>query len=214
MTGGHFITGVIHGAQAQEEDLCRSSSLAPVLFSDRIRELYYEPNVKLYEDKSKSLLERYSDNVLYSCGICVFRDDMTYEFLDTPYQVDVITCAAPVDEQFMRTKKAALGKLNMYAVQKENETSFPDAEAFVAAHELRAKRSFVGALDHGAKILVLGAIGCGAFYNNHCLVGRAWGNVIRKYGGLFDKIYYAVYDPDARMEVFVNTLLDVCKGEL
>ena len=53
---------------------------------------------------------------------------------------------------------------------------------------------------------MLGAIGCGAFCNNHILVASAWGDVIKEYGGLFDKIYYAVYDPAGKMESFVKQM--------
>ena len=196
--------GVKRGAQAQEEDLCRCSTLAPVLYSDRSKDFYYERNEKEYSDTSKDLLERYSDRVLYSPGIIVIRNDRSYDFLGSPFSVDIITCAAPVDELFIRSHH--YGELNTGDLYKPEITGFADKNAFIDSHRTRAKRTLVSALDHGADILVLGAIGCGAFCNNHLLVASAWGDVIKEYGGLFDKIYYAVYDPDGKMDSFVKQM--------
>ena len=196
--------GVVHGAQAQEEDLCRCSTLAPVLFSDWLRKWYYERNVQRYSNKNAALLERYPESVLYSPEIIVFRNDRSYEFLEKPFPVDIITCAAPIDEAFIESHP--YGDVNNGRLSDPVVSSFNDNEAFCVSHRNRARTTLRSAFENGVDILVLGAIGCGAFWNSHELVAKAWGDVIKEYGGFFQGIYYAVYDPDGRMGRFVEKI--------
>ena len=82
--------GVLEGASAQEETLCRCSNLYPALMSDKALREYYEPH-RAREDYDAT------DRVIYTPGITVFRDDRDYHYLAEPFKTDVITCAAPVN---------------------------------------------------------------------------------------------------------------------
>ncbi len=75
--GGKFIDGSI----AQEECLCRESTLYNVLSSDKLRG-YYESNCM---NKNKAL---YLNRAIYTPNVLFVRDDKEYK-------CDVLTCAAP-----------------------------------------------------------------------------------------------------------------------
>ena len=83
--------GVIIGARAQEEDLCRVSTLYLVLAT--------KENVKRYYGRhSKNFTAYGTSDILYSPDIFVFRfsdDEYTFRTPDEFLNVDVITCAAP-----------------------------------------------------------------------------------------------------------------------
>ena len=83
--------GVLSGSGAQEESLCRCSTLYPCLIQDRMWKAYYGRNIA-YGDNL------HSDTVIYSPGIIVCKTDESYpERMDEKdwIPVDVITCAAP-----------------------------------------------------------------------------------------------------------------------
>jgi hypothetical protein len=71
------------GAQAQEESIARASALHACLES--VPEFYFHR-------QQRDL--RYSDCVIYSPAVPVFRDD-TGSLLEEPYPVSFLTCAAP-----------------------------------------------------------------------------------------------------------------------
>lgn len=71
--------GFIKGAVAQEEDLCRCSTLYPVLASQQ----------QYYDDNKKSLNDGlYTETALYSEDILFMSDE-------GPVKCDIITCASP-----------------------------------------------------------------------------------------------------------------------
>jgi len=95
--GGGFLTG----ARAQEEYLCRSSSLYLAL-----KDL---PMYGFHRAKGDHL---YSDAMIYSPDVPVFRDD-EHALLPSPYQASFITSAAPLarllrDEDFEKPARAPL----------------------------------------------------------------------------------------------------------
>ena len=59
--------GVTRGAKAQEESLCRSSNLYPCLISKSVTKKYYEYN------KAKDRF--FSDRIIYSPSVVIFKDD-------------------------------------------------------------------------------------------------------------------------------------------
>ena len=63
--------GVINGSRAQEESLCRCSTLYPTLDQQRFWNDYY-----LYHRELGDI--RYTDACIYSPGIVVFKDDGFY----------------------------------------------------------------------------------------------------------------------------------------
>jgi uncharacterized protein (TIGR02452 family) len=85
---------------------------------------------------------RYSDRVIYSPAVPVFRDDHG-RLLEEPYPVAFLTAAAPNAGAVMRQQRAA--------------ATIPDVLAS------RARRVLDVAAANGHRRLVLGAWGCGVF---------------------------------------------------
>lgn len=95
--GGGFLTG----ASAQEESLCRASTLYASIGSEKAAEMYR------YNNEIKSPVD--SDYLLISPNVTVFREE-DGALLDTPYQVAVATVAAP--NRNGRAGNVPLPKLN------------------------------------------------------------------------------------------------------
>lgn len=79
--------GVTRGSKAQEEDLCRKSSLFASLTSE-LAKPYYAYNLSIRDPKA-------SDTMLVNPKVAIFRDD-DYSFLNEPVHVAVLTSAAPI----------------------------------------------------------------------------------------------------------------------
>ena len=62
----------------------------------------------------------------------------------------------------------------------------------------RGRRIIESAVKNGAKILVLGAFGCGAFQNDPCIVAKAYKELMIWYAHYFEQIEFAVYCTDAK----------------
>ena len=79
--------GVRFGARAQEEDLCRKSTLYASL-SSADAELYYTGHAEHYSPLA-------SHAILLSPHVAIFRDDDN-RLLNKPVMAAVLTCAAPI----------------------------------------------------------------------------------------------------------------------
>lgn len=160
--------GVQNGAMAQEECLCRSSNLYPCLCDKSVFNEFY-----LYHRNLRSFF--YSDRLIYTKGVTVFKDDCEVPQLmpeNEWFQVDVITCSAPYIARRKYTNKTVLKEL----------------------FKSRIKNILEAALDSGAEVLVLGAFGCGAFKNPPEIVAKAFHEVIDEnaYQAKFKKIVFAI----------------------
>ncbi|MEV4641420.1 TIGR02452 family protein [Actinoplanes sp. NPDC049548] len=155
--GGGFRTG----AQAQEESIARASALFRCL--NAVPEFY-----AVHRAASDNL---YSDRVIHSPGVPVFRDDDGH-LLDTAYRVSFLTAAAP----------------NRGAVPRGRAGQ---VEAILAR---RARRVLAVAAVHGHRRLVLGAWGCGVFRNDPAMVADAFAGALRDSAGWFDEVVFAVMD--------------------
>ncbi len=146
--------GVLHGAMAQEECLCRSSNLYFALTLPYLLRNYYKHNARTIGDLG-------TDSVIYSPGVTVFKsDDPVPMPIPVPFQVDVLTCAAPyVDPD--RRKPIPREKLG---------------EALTG----RIRNILEVASAHEVEFLVLGAFGCGAFNNPPELVARVFRALLRE----------------------------------
>lgn len=82
--------GVRFGAKAQEEDLCRKSTLYASLTSDDAKP-YYEAHAAKYSPLA-------SHAMLLSPNVAVFRGSKS-ELLERPLLLSVLTCAAPIAHQ-------------------------------------------------------------------------------------------------------------------
>lgn len=166
--------GVKKGARAQEEDLCRMSTLYVSLSGEKAAS-FYKHN-RMVDDSKGSTSMIFSDNVE------VFKDE-TYDYLPAPVRVSVLTCAAPV----YRTHNVANPFLYE---QKHYQTVYQ-----------RIVSMIVCCANFGYENLVLGAWGCGVFGNDaekmaklfdRALNGEVKGGHPLRYS--FDNIYFAVLD--------------------
>ena len=165
--------GVLHGSYAQEESLCRCSSLYPSLRTDEATEGFYNYHRGNCGWKA-------SDTCIYSPDVVIVRDDSDLicprlrpeEFV----KVDVVTCAAP--HVFWNVRQTV-----------------SDDELF-AIHVKRAKNILRVAAHNGVDIFVGGAFGCGAFHNPPEVVAGAWHEAMKVYGEKFDLIDFVIYVSD------------------
>ncbi|MER7005134.1 TIGR02452 family protein [Dactylosporangium sp. NPDC000555] len=155
--------GFLGGAQAQEESLARASALYAC---QRTASAFYD-----FHRGQRDL--RYSDRVIYSPGVPVFRDDKG-RLLDSPYRTSFLTAAAPNLGAILRGQPA-------------------DAGEVPAVLRARAARVLRVAAAHGHRTLVLGAWGCGVFRNAPAEVARAFAVALREVP-CFDRVVFAVYD--------------------
>lgn len=155
--------GFLNGAQAQEESIARGSALYHCLLAARP---FYD-----HHRQSTSLL--YTDRVIYSPAVPVFRDARD-ELLAAPYPVTFLTCAAP----------------NLSAIRTNQPSS---ADEVPAVLHRRATRVLRVAAAHGHRRLVLGAWGCGVFGNDPSVVAGAFAAALQSVPH-FDEIVFAVLD--------------------
>ena len=172
--------GVTNGSSAQEECLCRTSTLYPLLNRRTLRNSFYKHHCDLNTPKA-------SDSLIYTEGVVIIKTDE-----DLPKRmpkedwvtVDVITIAAPD----LRDKS------NMYAMETDNGAYMNDAELF-GYHVKRAIHMLTCVAAKGADLLVLGAFGCGAFQNNPEVVARAYKTALQVFPKVFQRVEFAVYCP-------------------
>ena len=185
--------GVVWGASAQEECLCRTSTLYPLLYRKTLKKLYYDYHEKRNTSKA-------SDTLIYTEGVIICKTDTDFPERmpkEDWVTVDVITVAAPDLRE----------KSNKYAELVGNGTYMNNAELF-GYHVKRAIHVLTCAAASGADTLVLGAFGCGAFENDPEVVARAFKTAIEEFPKVFKKIEFAVYTtPGGRnYEVFKRVL--------
>ena len=163
--------GFLGGARAQEEDLARASALYPCLL--RASDFY------AFHRDQRDL--RYSDRVIYSPAVPVFRDDKG-RLLEEPYPVTFLTAAAP----------------NRGAIARNQPADERDVPAVL---ERRATRVLRVAAAHGHRTLVLGAWGCGVFRNDPAVVAGAFASALRAVGQ-FDRVIFAIRDDRSGTPVY------------
>lgn len=163
--------GYLNGAQAQEESLCRGSALHATLL--RVPEYY------AHHRAERSAF--YSDRVIHSPGVPVFRDDRG-RLLDTPYTVGFLTSPAP----------------NAGVIRSREPELVPRIPAALAS---RAERVLEVAAVRGYRRLVLGAWGCGVFMNDPAEVAGAFRALLTdggRFAGHFEQVVFGVPDRDPR----------------
>lgn len=161
--GGGYLTG----ATAQEEDLCRCSSLQRCLLR---ADDYYAAH-RAHRDPS------YSHRVIYSPDVPVFRDD-DYRLLPAAYPVTFLSCPAPNTGRIARDAPELLAATSRVLTARS---------AMILAVAAR----------HRVGSLVLGAWGCGVFRNAPAEVAAAFRAHLAgggQFAGYFNHIVFAVYD--------------------
>ncbi len=189
--------GVTNGSSAQEESLCRCSTLYPCLDTKRLYNEFYQ----LHRNKQDV---RYSDRCIYTPDITVIKSDTAFP-KPLPeehwFTVDVLTCAAPNLRErpynFMNPGNAVPIKVS-------------EDELF-KIHKKRALHLLTIAAANGVEILITGAFGCGAFKNDPAVTARAYKEAVSEFKGYFKYICFAVYCPPENTEnydIFSKILLD------
>ncbi len=178
--------GVLRGADAQEEYLCRASNLYRCLTGHNAAP-YYEDNERRRNYRHDPRIFLASDKIVYSPGVTVFRkdtgyvpyDDMrnigatTQEYTDNWFSVDVLTCAAPI----------------LF----EEKTTLPEG-LIRGVFCKRIRNIFEAAMDNDIEVLVLGAFGCGSFHNPPQTVAEAFSEVLSedRYKNAFSDVVFSV----------------------
>lgn len=160
--------GFLGGSQAQEESLARASALYATLI--RKGEIYYATN-----RKCGTCL--YTDHMIYSPNVPVFRDDQD-ELLEDYWECSFVTAPA----------------VN-YGALKEHEKA--ETETI-----MRRRIDYVLALAavKGYRKLILGAWGCGVFRNDPALIAQLFKEALRPkspFSEQFEHICFAVLDSTA-----------------
>ena len=171
-SGTHRGGGFLTGSHALEESLCRCSTLYASLIAQAANK-YYEYNRSLHSPL-------YSDYMLLSPNVCVFRD-ARLNLLAEPYNVAVATVPAP----------------NLRSIKVEKNDL-----VHLMLQRIRYFLSMVAA--KGYKNLVLGAWGCGAFRHNPYDVAGYFHKVLidEGFAGLFDNIVFAVVKSNENLLAF------------
>ena len=170
--------GFLRGGRAQEESLCRATTLYPALESATT---FYDRNRAWPDDF-------YADAILYSPDIVVMRDSYGALMTDGPV-VGVITAPAP-------NRRAAEGK-----------GAAPRAHTADAALRKRAAMILRAAIRFERKALVLGAWGCGVFGNPPDAVAGIFAELLSgEFANAFERVHFAVPDAgsDQNFEAFAR----------
>lgn len=170
----------MHGSSAQEEAICRCSTLYPCLNADVMWDGFYMQHRALDNPL-------YNDDCIFTPNVIVFKSDTDFpeELQESEWwNVDVITCAAP------NLRHTPSNMMNPCAGRKKADISYENLRELLTR---RIQRIFHVAVSSGAEVLILGAFGCGAFKNPPKLVAEVFAEFTEKYRKCFDTIEYAVY---------------------
>ena len=187
--------GVTCGTTAQEESMCRISTLYASISDKETVGAFYERHWQMIHDDDMGRENR--DDCIFTPEIKVIRED-TFECDMLPesewYSVDVITCAAP-DLRYAENGR----------------TYQPSTIELIQVFENRWRRILSVAAQHDADVLILGAFGCGAFHNPPEVVVQAFNNVYDEFKYDFETIEFAVYgrNPAAPNYVAFRNIMNI-----
>lgn len=159
--------GFLKGSQAQEESLARASGLYACI----------NPLQGMYETNRSHPSCLYTDHMIYSPDVPVFRDDADV-LLEQPYNVTFLTAPA----------------VNAGAVRTNEPHNVARIEPMMRA---RIEKVLSLAVVHGHEVLVLGAWGCGVFANDPDAVAGWFAEQLTGEGlfrGAFRHVSFAVLD--------------------
>ncbi len=168
--------GVRGGSFAQEESICRCTTLYPCLKAQYLWDNFYEPHRNGFD-------RRNTDDTIYTPGVICFKQDELYPIIMEDqywFPVNVLTTAAP--------------DLKWPKYPGERGCVDLTDEELMALHTKRARRILSIAAGEGNEAVILGAFGCGAFHNPPRLVAEAFRKVIEDdFLHKFKVIEFAVY---------------------
>ena len=179
--------GVVQGSSAQEESLCRCSTLYFCLNTPELMRDFYLPHRKA----GKPL---YNDDIIYSPEVYVIKTDTSFPDRmkeNDWYKVNVITCAAP------NLRERPSNAMNPNAGNKAAKITEKELQALL---ETRIRRIFKLTAAEGNEVLILGAFGCGAFRNPPDVVADVFRQITGEFTRQFETIEYAVFHTDRETE--------------
>ncbi len=160
--------GFLAGAQAQEESLARATGLYACL----------KAKFEFYAHHRDGETAAYSDRVIFSPDVPVFRDDAG-ALLETPWTCSLITAAA----------------VNAAAIRQSEPEMVGQIDELMAR---RARKVLAVAALHNIEALVLGAWGCGVFQNDPQRIAVIFRDLLRgEFAGTFARVEFAVLDREA-----------------
>ena len=154
-SGGHPGGGVENGARAQEETICRRTTLAASIFMfSKIDSAKYGLPHKIGPNYP---MQR-NFGAVYSPQVTVFRAgaETDYTILDEPFQIGVVSVAA-------------INK-NKFPEHFQPDGTFSQSGITIVLNRIRT--IFRIGLIHSHDALIIGAWGCGAFHNNPYQMAR------------------------------------------
>lgn len=173
--------GLLRGRSAQEESLCRQSSLYASINQAKVQEMY----------KYNATLEGplCSDYIIYTPKAVIFRDD-NLQYLSDPVLTSIITSPA-ANLRLMR-----------------EEDTIDDVHASMTQ---RIRKIIQIAIVNNNKSIILGAFGCGYFANDPNDVSNYFYKVLieEKYIDFFDEVVFAIYKSKYNSDAFKETFNDV-----
>ena len=173
--------GVTRGSNAQEECLCRCSTLYPCINDKKVKIGFHNTHRTMLNNGTLTAL--YNDDCIYTPDVTIFKSDISFPELlpsDKWQTVDVITCAAPNLRE----------RTNSSSVKQAVKINNADLKAL---HTKRANRILDIAKNNGAEVIILGAFGCGAFQNPPQIVAQGILEAIKQHIYDFKVIEFAIY---------------------
>lgn len=177
--------GVLKGSSAQEEAICRCSTLYFNISEHSIVDRYHNSHKRMLREGKMDVT--YNDDCIYTPRVVVFKSDVRMpEVLKESswYNVDVITCAAP------NLRPDASNYMNPDSGSKKVELT---DEELRNLHIKRMRRILDIAKMEKEDVVILGAFGCGAFYNPPKVVAEAMQVVLEGYQYDFKTVEFAVF---------------------
>lgn len=187
--------GVLRGSTAQEEAICRCSTLYFNISEPNIVDEFHNNHINMI--MKRKMDTAYNDDCIYTPEVVVFKSDTGCPQLlpkEMWYKVDVITCAAP------NLRKD---------VERRREISNTELKDL---HIKRMRRILDIAKAEKNDVIILGAFGCGAFSNPPEVVAEAMQVVVKEYKYDFKTIEFAVFCTQKDMRnysVFKEYILEI-----
>lgn len=175
--------GVVHGSSAQEESICRCSTLYPCLNSKYLWQNFYS----VHREARNPL---HNNDCVYTPDVCVFKSDTNFPeplCKEDWWKANILTCAAP------HLRERPSNVMNPCAGNVAAKITYAELERLL---KYRIRRIFEVAASHGNDVFVLGAFGCGAFRNPPEIVARVFNDIMQDFLCHFESIEYAVFHID------------------
>lgn len=153
--------GFLDGSSAQEESIARATGLYPCIAQFSV----------MYETNRRYRSALYTDFMIYSPQVPVFRDDRD-QLLEQPFFVSIITAPA----------------VNAGIVKSREPHNIPRIEEVMVT---RIGKILAAAAVYRHDALVLGAYGCGVFQNNPTDVAGYFARFLGP-GGRFENVFRRV----------------------